>query len=28
MYFDEEKKMCWLEEVEARDVLMRGSYLG
>lgn len=28
MYFDEEKRVCWLEEVEARDVLTRGAYLG
>jgi len=28
MYFDEKKKVCWLEEVKPRDVLVRGTYLG
>jgi len=28
MYFDEKEKICWLEEVKPRDVLVRGTYLG
>jgi len=28
MHFDEKRKVCWLEEVESKNVLVRSTYLG
>ena len=28
MYLDEKRKVCWLEEVEPKDIFIRGTYLG
>ena len=28
MHFDEKEKVCWLEEVESKNVLVRSTYLG